>query len=132
MQFVKQITIPANTSRINQTSNDLKVSTGVIHRISIVFPAGCAGLAKVALFDGGHPIAPSTNGQYFSGDDRVVDFPEFYEITTGTRTITIKTYNLDDTHNHTIIVEIYILPKWVAAPYLVINKLIDGLLRLLT
>lgn len=110
------ITTDANTAEASKKLTQMKVNDGVIHKIDIVFPPGCAGLVKMQMLDGGHQFVSSTEGQYLSGDSETINIPEFYEIEGGTRNITIKTWNLDDTYPHTIQVRIYILPKNVLLP----------------
>lgn len=129
MQFVTTLTINANTPKNNLSSTSLKITDGVIHRIVIVFPNGCAGLAGVQILDGGHPIAPSTQEEYFAGDGRVIDFPEFYEITGAPRNLTVKGYNLDETYPHTITVEIYVLDKNIIAPMLALDRMVKAIVN---
>ena len=116
MNYTVDFTLNSGGSSANPQVKYVKVTDGVIHKIQIVFPAGCSGLVHVAIYDGGHPIAPSTAGQYYRGDDEVVDFPEFYEIKGGTRYLQIIGWNEDDTYDHTIMVRIFILPRWAIMP----------------
>lgn len=129
MQYVTQVTVSANTLKVNAATTDLKITNGVIHRIAMTFPAGCVGLVGVQLFDGGHPIAPSTAGQWFTGNNRTVEFPEFYEIVGAPRIITTKVYNLDDTYAHTVTVELYVLPKIVVAPLIGLDRMIRAIIN---
>jgi len=95
---------------------EIKVTNGVIHEVGVYFPAGCAGLVYCQIYEGGHQFFPSTQGQFVRGDDVLVNTVEFYEITDAPRWITIKTWNLDETYDHTIEVYIKQLPKWAILP----------------
>ena len=130
MQFIKDITFTKGKTEQTIETTDLKVSGGIIHRINIQFPAGCAGLVNVQIYDGGHPIAPTTQGQYYRGDDEIVEFNEFYPIIIAPRLLTIKGFNTDDTYNHQIQVRIFILPKEVLLPVGATEGILAGLKRL--
>lgn len=116
MLYSTDIKVPKNTPITAKQVTKLKVSDGVIHKVGIVFPSGCAGLVKIQMLDGGHQFISSTEGQYLSGDGEVVTIPDFYEIKTAPRFITIKTWNDDDTYDHTLQVRIYMLPKRFLMP----------------
>ena len=49
MLYVLALTIPANTAEATPYEEDLKLTDGVITRVEVEFPAGCAGLAHSCL-----------------------------------------------------------------------------------
>ena len=116
MQYTKDVTFSSGGSQQNQTSVSFKCAKGIIHRIEIVFPSGCAGLVHVQLFQSGHPIAPSNESDTYSGNDDVLEIPEFIELKSELNTITIKGWNEDDTYDHKILFRIYILAKEFLLP----------------
>lgn len=130
MIYSASITTPANTAEADAELTRIKVTNGVIHEIGIFFPAGCAGLVYCQIFEGGHQFVPSTEGQFLRGDSILIDSKEFYEITGAPRFVTIKTWNLDDTYDHTIEIYIKQLPKLILLPELMLAQAIDTLSRL--
>ena len=116
MLYTKDITFTKDGSLINQISSNIKAARGVIHKIDIIFPSGCAGLVKVAIFLGSAPVTPSTAGMTISGNDEIVTIPEFINLRKDFNIITIKGFNIDDTFDHTIFFRIYVLPKEVLLP----------------
>ena len=116
MFYAESIVTLANTSEANAKTSSIKVTNGVIHEVGVYFPAGCAGLVYCQILEGGHQFFPSTQGQFVRGDDVLIETKEFYEITTAPRWITIRTWNLDETYNHTIEVYIKQLPRWAILP----------------
>ena len=116
MIYTASIETSANTTEANATKTELKITDGVIHEVSVYFPPGCAGLVYCQIFEGGHQFVPSTEGQFLRGDGILIDSKEFYEIDTAPRWITIKTWNLDESYDHTIEVMIKQLPKYVLLP----------------
>jgi len=129
--FTKDITLSAGGSSSNPTWTTIKVTRGVIHEINVVFPSGCAGLVYVAIYDGVHPIFPSTEGMHFRGDGETIDFKEFYELKAYPSILWIKAWNEDDTYDHTIMVRIAILPKWVLLPQYAVKGVIGSIRSLL-
>ncbi len=127
MQYTAELTLPKGKNRQTQTSTKLKAVHGVIHRIDIVFPSGCAALVNVQIFVGGHPIAPSTEGQTYKGDNEVISFPEFEELRAALNTITISGWNEDEVYDHTILVRIYVLPRWALLPIGAVEGMVRSL-----
>jgi len=116
MLYSKQITIPANTSSTSPLRRYFKVNKGIIYRVWITFPAGCAGLVKLRIYHEGHPFLPVNADNYLRGDSYTFEFPMFYEITEEPQLITIEAWNEDTTYSHTIDVLFLILPKNYVLP----------------
>ena len=131
MDYVKEITIPANTLETSKQETTLNVVKGVIHRVRVYFPFGCMGLAKVQIFRGQQQLWPSTDGEYYAGNGTEVDFKEFLEIEATSEDLIIKTWNEDDTYDHTIRVTLSVLQADEVDPYRAFVMLAERLDRLL-
>ena len=116
MIYTADVTVPKNTAVGSEKRQTLKITNGVIHKLDIMFPAGCAGLVKVGLFFEGTPLFPSTAGMTFSGDDETVTFPEFVKVRDAPRTIVIKASNIDTEYDHTVGVRIGVLSEDAVVP----------------
>jgi len=125
MIYTASITTSANTSEANAKQTKIKITNGVITQVIIIFPAGCVGLVNVQFFMGGHQFVPSTEGQVLKGNDILITSPEFLEINDAPRIITIKTWNDDDTYDHTVEILITQLEA-IAIPQL---ALAEGIVR---
>ena len=114
MLHSKHITIPANTTETAAVTTQFKVNQGVIYRVWVNFPPGCAGLVKLRIFHEGHPFLPVDKDAYISGDGYIFVYPVMYEITDTPEVITIEAWSDDDTYSHNIDVQFLIIPKeWV-------------------
>ena len=114
MLHSKHITLTKNKTEAEATSTRFTVNQGVIFRVWLTFPPGCAGLVKLRIFHEGHPFLPVDNNAFISGDGFVFEYPVMFEITTPPENITIKAWNEDEVYNHTIDVQFLIIPKaWV-------------------
>lgn len=115
MFFDYPLTIPADTS-ITEPAEDLVLVThGVLHRLEIAFPAGCAGLAHLAILRGGFQIFPLNPGGYFSANKYTIPIDTYYELFTAPYALKLRGYNEDPANAHTITVRLGILPQEVAA-----------------
>jgi hypothetical protein len=103
-------TIPANTAESAPQEEQVKLTHGVLHRVEIGFPSGCAGLAHLQLWRGGHQVWPTNPGGSFNTDDYTIPIDDYYELFEEPYILTLVGWNLDDTYNHTLEVRFGILP----------------------
>lgn len=103
------ITVPANTLESAPVVQSLKLTAGVIQKVSILFPPGPHGMVKLRLRENGHQFLPTNPDGYFASDDEVLEIDEFYELTTEPYSLKAVGYSDGTTYNHTISVRIGIL-----------------------
>ena len=114
MLHSKHIKLLAGKTEAEATRTQFKANQGVIYRVWVMFPPGCAGLVKLRIYHEGHPFLPVEADAYISGDSYTYEYPIMYEITGHPELITIEAWNTDDTYDHTIDVQFLIIPKeWV-------------------
>jgi hypothetical protein len=106
MIYFSTITNPANTSEGNAIATDMAITKGLIWLIEFEFPSGCAGLVHVQIFDGAYQMFPATYNQSLRGDGIVVKYDDLYMKLNPPYTLRIKTWNDDDTFQHTIQVRV--------------------------
>ena len=106
MVFSISITTSNGTAKADAKRTVLKVSKGLIYRIEVEFPPGCSGLQHAQIFDGSYQVYPASSDDSFHSDARVIGFDDLYLKTAAPYEFTIKTWNLDDTHDHTVQVRI--------------------------
>lgn len=103
------IVIPADTLESAPVEQTLKLTAGVIQKVSILFPPGPHGMVKLRLRDNGHQFLPTNPDGYFATDDEVLDIDEFYELTTEPYSLKAIAYSPGTTYNHTLSVRIGVL-----------------------
>lgn len=106
MIYSKLITTPKNTLIVSPLSTDLFLSKGLVYKMEIQYPSGSAGLMGVAILDGSYQVWPSTGLEWFTGNGGLISFDDIYLKESAPFKFTIKTYNLDDTYNHSVQVRI--------------------------
>ena len=103
-------TVPRNTLETAPFEQNLKISSGILHQVSVVIPPGHACLTGCALDIGLHQIAPTNQNEWFKGDDTRWMYPEYIEIPPGEHELNLRGYNTDDTYDHAFILGVGILP----------------------
>lgn len=122
------IAVPANTAETAPIIQLMELTQGVITRLEIQFPAGCAGLAHCRILDQGTQKWPTPPSDSFASDDYCVVIEENQELTAEPYQLRAVCWNEDDTYDHTIYVRVGIL---VGAGALAINKIMAGLAKFL-
>ena len=109
-------TIPANTAKKTPETSVILLTYGVIHRLEIGFPKGCAGLVYLQIMDGLHQLWPTNADGAFNTDDYTIPINEFHLLDRSPYRLRLEGWNLDDTYNHTLEVRIGVLPAGVLQP----------------
>ena len=106
MVFSTSITTTNGTAKKDAKKTVLKVSKGLAYRFVVEFPPGCCGLLHVQIFDGNYQVYPASMDDSFHSDARAIFFEDLYLKTAAPYEFSIKTWNLDDTWDHTIQVRV--------------------------
>jgi hypothetical protein len=73
MHYNYSVTInPVNTA-LNPVEQELGISTGVLTKMTLHFPPGCAGTVNCYLADGPYQLLPQNPDGYYTGDDQVIE-----------------------------------------------------------
>lgn len=106
MIFRKGVTTPKDTFETAKKVTRLKLTKGIITKIDISFPIGCAGLLHVAINYGLHQVWPINSDESFAGDGETISFEEHIVVENDPFELMIYTWNLDDTYEHMCAVRI--------------------------
>jgi hypothetical protein len=111
--MIYQMTIltPANTSKVGYKETILKVTKGLIYQVEVEFPFGPLGLTGCAIFDEGHQIYPTNEGEWFSSNARLISFQDLLLKEVEPFRFLIRTYNLDIEYEHRVYVRIGMVSK---------------------
>lgn len=101
---VISLTIPANTPERAPIELVMPVYVGWCESVAVLFPSGCAQLARVAIFDRDSKIAPapSSHVAWLTGDGQPpVMVPVRRRLSGPPYVIKVRGWNEDDTYPHT-------------------------------
>ncbi|MBA7656144.1 hypothetical protein ES703_64058 [subsurface metagenome] len=106
MIYSGEILLPKQPDQSLPTQKVLKVTKGLVYKVEVQFPPGCAGLAHVGIFDGAHPCWPSSSGETFNIDGATISFDDTYLKLAEPFQFEIWGWNEDTLWPHTIHVRI--------------------------
>lgn len=116
MFYDYSFTILANTTKKAPEEQEVYLPPGVIHRIEVGFPRGCAGLAHVTMRHGLNQLWPTNADGSFNFDGYTIVINEHYRIKTEPFILTLVGWNLDDTFPHTPEIRFGVLPTEILEP----------------
>ena len=126
MDYKFQDTVPANTPKANMRRLKMTLAPGVIHKVVVHFPAGCLYLAHATIWQGEHQVWPTNSEESYNFEDYIHEMAEYFPIGAPAE-LELRTWNLDETYDHTIFVTIGILPPEMVAPWQSLDKLTEQL-----
>uniref|UniRef100_A0A6H2A2S2 Uncharacterized protein n=1 Tax=viral metagenome TaxID=1070528 RepID=A0A6H2A2S2_9ZZZZ len=104
--------MPANTALADKVQRDIKPGGQVLTRIEVVFPPGCAALARSQLFQGGFQVHPANPGGYAASDGEPVTADLRYDMEQNAGGWYWYVWNLDDTYPHELTLRLTTFEKW--------------------
>lgn len=116
MLYKYGVTIPANRQEATPYIETLKVSKGILHDLDVVMPRGCMAMVDFRLFYHEHQIYPSNPDEGFKSEGEAISMHDHLPILTAPFEIVAKGWSPDTSYNHTIIVRMGILPKYILLP----------------
>lgn len=106
MDYQIDLLIPANTTKGQPRVGILPVTKGLAHSLTVSFPAGCCGLAGIAIYDGLYQVWPSTPDCWYTGDGAEIHVMDLYLKQSAPFLFQVKGFNTDDIYQHIISVKI--------------------------
>jgi len=88
------LTIPANTAATDREEKRVKLTHGVITRVEVSFPRGCAGLAHLQIYENGHQVWPTNPDGDFASDDYTIPIDEYHEFFRAPYQLRLSGWNL--------------------------------------
>ena len=96
------VTVPANTLDSAPVSQQLKLTEGVVQKVSILFPPGPHGMVKVRIMSDGHQLLPTNPEGYFASDNEIINIDEWYPLGAGSNVLRIIASSPGTSYDHTI------------------------------
>lgn len=108
MDFWFDKTTPANTAQDDALETKLHLCSGTIIQVWMFHPEGCHGLAYASVHHGGHQLYPNNPEKSYHGNAVPMTWSDNYKLG-GPPILKLKTWNLDDTYDHTVYVRVTVL-----------------------
>jgi hypothetical protein len=104
LPLMLNITTPKNTSIDEYQETPLILPIGRINKLWIEFPKGCSGLVGFQIWRNPRQVFPIPEGQWMVGDNFIISLSFTHIVHTNPFLFTVRSYNLDDTYNHRIMI----------------------------
>jgi len=105
--YTKTLTVPANTPSATPTSTTIDLPAGVLERVDITFPPGCARMTHVQIWDGATLMYPKETGTDFAEDAYTVSIGDMV-IWDAVKTLTLKGWSPLTNYQHNITFHFYV------------------------
>lgn len=131
MDFVFDLTVPADRPKGNPYERVANIGVGVVHLVEIEQPPGCQGEVYAAVRQGLHQVWPTNEDGFYRSDGRVYSRREHFLIKKGDAPFILQGWSPGTTYPHTIQFTFSILPVEVMEPWRAFSGILDTLLKLL-
>lgn len=98
--YAVQLTIAPNTTRSSPEKVSLEVAPGIIRKVRILHPAGCADLVGVSIYYRASRLFPTNDDGFFLGNGFPIEFNPNTSLLEPPFVLEIQGYNDDDTYTH--------------------------------
>lgn len=95
-----------NTLEIDATITEISLQKGMIDYVNLIFPPGSVGLLHLQLFIHGEQVSPWNKTGSIVGNDVTIQAIKNYPLEQPPYTIIAKLWNLDDTYDHSVLLDI--------------------------
>jgi len=109
MQFTYPIEVDPDTTATDPKRVATKLCVGILQKVSIYFPWGCAGLVGIRIRHYEHQLYPTNLDEWYTGNEIHIEFDCEYLILEGPNEFKVEAYNTDDFYTHTPIVSFNVL-----------------------
>jgi len=116
MFYIYRPTAAVSEAEASPKEDNIHLTEGIIHQVDVMFQSGCALDVHVQIWRGNLQIWPSNRGATMTGDATIISFREFFPVSPGNQTLTIKSWSGQSVVDKYIEVHIGILPKKIIQP----------------
>ncbi len=110
MDYNVALAVPANTPETSPAKLDVHLTHGLIVKVRVGFPDGCADYVHVVIMRGGHQVWPSNRSGNYSWNNYVYEIEESYPLEYDPFSMRVVAWNDDQRNPHTVTVGFNMLP----------------------
>lgn len=101
LPIFQYLACPKSTAIANAVKFTLRSPVGVVRRVWVEMPRGCAGLVGIKVKRGPYQVFPLPDGTWYKSDGTTLPFNTSIVIDTNPFDLDIYIYNLDEIYSHT-------------------------------
>lgn len=125
-----KLTVPANTAAASPVSTRMRLSSGVLHFVELVFPPGCKHMVHVRIERGGKTLFPRTRANSIVGDTFPIRWFDWIELKPGDNELTFLGWSPDTQRQHQLVCRLAWLRREELAPETTLGDLLRQFFKL--
>lgn len=110
MDYNVTLSVPAWTLKAAPAVLPVLLTKGIIVKVRVGMPDGCADLVHVVVVRGGHQVWPSNPDGNYAWNDYVHEIEASYLLDDQPLTMKVVAWNEDTAHSHNVTVGFNLLP----------------------
>jgi hypothetical protein len=122
-------TVPKTATAANRATKDLKLTYGIVHRVTVYWWPGPHGLVHLVITQGGHQVLPTNPDESFHYDNYCHIMDERIPVLEAPYTLRLEGWADGCDYDHEVKVGVGILPPEAFPEYQQTAGLLDKLLR---
>lgn len=131
MYYEFAVAVPANTTSGAPVTQVMKLTKGVVTRVEVQFPDGCAGLAHCRILHQESQKWPTPPSTSLTSAGHAIVIDENFELSDEPYQLKAVCWNEDDTYSHTLYIRVGVLRGEVAIMILKVFQGLEKMLRLM-
>jgi len=116
--------VPAGTLETKPVEKKIEIKEKYIYEMGITFTDGSNWKVGVKIFYGIKRLWPENPDEWIWGNDETVPWREHLYLPEPKSILTIKAVSPEAVYSHEVIIRIKTLPDWVAAPGIILHKIL--------
>lgn len=105
------VTVPAGTAKSSPVIETLKLTAGIIHPLSVEFPAGCRGYVYCTILHQEHQLWPTNPRGALRAEGYIIPIEDYYPLTTEPYSLKVRAWAPNATYNHTLTVRVTVVTE---------------------
>jgi len=105
------VTVLAGTTEATPKVEDLKLTAGIIHPLSVEFPAGCRGYVYCKLYHQEHQVWPTNPQGTLRAEGYTIPIEDYYPLTTEPYSLKVRAWSPLAIYDHTLRVRVTVVTE---------------------
>lgn len=114
MDYVLDLSAPADTAQNAPVSTELRLPRGEISQVRVFLPPGCAGLVGARFLIEQKQVYPSNPRGWYTGDGTSLVINDLLNLPEDYQTLRCEVYNDDDTFSHRVTFGVTVMTEVLA------------------
>ena len=116
----------------NPVVESVKLGSGVLRNVKILFPSGCNGTVRCCLVNDGYQLLPTNQNGYYDLDGDFVDASLWYDLQANPNQLWLVCWSVNAGYSHTIRILLDVKEDSEPDPWATQEKIVELMNRIVT